>query len=118
MQSLISNLCYALPWGIVVSQVNIDEANAWSYHKWMLYVSSIHALALKILGLIILFGSGGSLVFSLADVLITDSVWAWALLRGYHRISRSVGARLRLPRRMAWMRQLYVKIWQSLRINA
>ncbi|KAF2858704.1 hypothetical protein K470DRAFT_220615 [Piedraia hortae CBS 480.64] len=59
-QSLISNLCWVLPWAIVMAKININPDNAWSYHA-------------------IVFG--GSLVFSFADILIVDVIWAWRILR-------------------------------------
>lgn len=60
-QSLVSNLCWVLPWAVAVTQINITEDNAWTYHS-------------------IVFG--GSLVFSSFDILVVDGVWAWTLLNG------------------------------------
>ena len=72
-QSLISNLCYVLPWAIAVSIVDLNPENAWSYHA-------------------IIFG--GSLVFSFVDIVLVDLVWAWTLLKG--RMSLPPIARARL----------------------
>lgn len=47
-QSLVSNLCWVLPWAVVVTRVGITEENAWTYHS-------------------VVFG--GSLVFSFFDIL-------------------------------------------------
>ena len=60
-QSLISNIFYVLPWAIVCQVVNINPANAWTYHSLVF---------------------GGSLVFSFVEILIVDMVWAWAFMRG------------------------------------
>ncbi|KAI5359625.1 hypothetical protein Slin14017_G105270 [Septoria linicola] len=60
-QSLASNLLWVLPWAIVVTKVDLNTENAWTYHS-------------------IVFG--GSLVFSLADIMLVDVIWAWALLNG------------------------------------
>ncbi|KAK3058476.1 hypothetical protein LTR09_000040 [Extremus antarcticus] len=65
-QSLISNLLWVLPWAVVVSKIGITPDDAWTYHS-------------------IVFG--GSLVFSLADIVIVDMVWAWTLLKGKMRLS-------------------------------
>ncbi|KAF2722017.1 hypothetical protein K431DRAFT_223136 [Polychaeton citri CBS 116435] len=64
-QSLISNLCWVLPWAIVCSVVILDSGNAWTYHS-------------------IVFG--GSLVFSFFDILIVDVLWAWRLAKGKMRV--------------------------------
>ncbi|KAK5712883.1 hypothetical protein LTR17_017852 [Elasticomyces elasticus] len=60
-QSLVSNICWVLPWAITVSKIGITPENAWMYHS-------------------IVFG--GSLVFSFFDILIVDLIWAWTLLKG------------------------------------
>lgn len=65
-QSLASNLLWVLPWAIVVTKVDLNPGNAWTYHC-------------------IVFG--GSLVFSLADIVLVDAVWAWALLKGRMTLS-------------------------------
>ncbi|KXT11028.1 hypothetical protein AC579_7327 [Pseudocercospora musae] len=65
-QSLASNLLWVLPWAIVVSVTKLNADNAWTYHS-------------------IVFG--GSLVFSLADIIIVDGVWAWMLKKGRMRVS-------------------------------
>jgi len=66
-QSLVSNLCWVLPWAIAVSRIGITPDDAWTYHS-------------------IVFG--GSLVFSLLDVLVFDAIWAWTLLKGHMTLSR------------------------------
>jgi hypothetical protein len=68
-QSLVSNLCWVLPWAIVVTRVGITEENAWTYHS-------------------VVFG--GSLVFSFVDILVWDVVWGWLLVRGKAKLSRVV----------------------------
>lgn len=60
-QSLVSNLCYVLPWAIVCQVVELSPENAWMYH-----------------GLVF----GGSLVFSFGEVVVVDGVWVWLLRRG------------------------------------
>ncbi|KAK1085299.1 hypothetical protein LTR48_004659 [Friedmanniomyces endolithicus] len=60
-QSLVSNLCWVLPWAIAVSRIGITLEDAWKYQS-------------------VVFG--GSLVFSFFDVLIVDCIWAWMLLKG------------------------------------
>jgi hypothetical protein len=65
-QSLVSNLCWVLPWAIVVTRVGITEDNAWTYHS-------------------VVFG--GSLVFSFFDILGFDVVWGWLLVRGRAKLS-------------------------------
>jgi hypothetical protein len=60
-QSLISNICWVLPWAIAVTKIGITPDNAWKYHS-------------------IVFG--GSLVFSFVDILIVDLIWAWTLMKG------------------------------------
>jgi hypothetical protein len=65
-QSLVSNLCWVLPWAIVVTRVGITEENAWTYHS-------------------VVFG--GSLVFSFVDILVWDVVWGWLLVRGKAKLS-------------------------------
>lgn len=59
-QSLISNVFYVLPWAIVCQVVNLNPANAWTYHSLVF---------------------GGSLVFSFVEILIVDILWAWISLR-------------------------------------
>jgi len=70
-QSLVSNLCWVLPWAIAVTRVGITPGNAWTYHS-------------------IVFG--GSLVFSFFDILIVDAIWCWTLLRGKMRLPPVNGA--------------------------
>ncbi|KAM0715045.1 hypothetical protein Q7P37_009510 [Cladosporium fusiforme] len=65
-QSLVSNLCWVLPWAIAVARIDITPEDAWTYHS-------------------IVFG--GSLVFSFFDILIWDGIWAWALWKGRMRLS-------------------------------
>ncbi|KAH8592170.1 hypothetical protein B0O99DRAFT_549470 [Bisporella sp. PMI_857] len=60
-QALGSNFLWMLPWAIAVSEIHMDEDNAWTYHS-------------------IIFG--GSLVFSFFTVSIVCSTWAWLLTRG------------------------------------
>ncbi|KAK0925703.1 hypothetical protein LTR91_025855 [Friedmanniomyces endolithicus] len=60
-QSLVSNLCWVLPWAIALSRIGITLEDAWKYQS-------------------VVFG--GSLVFSFFDVLIVDCIWAWMLLKG------------------------------------
>lgn len=60
-QSLASNLLWVLPWAIVVTKIELNPGNAWTYHS-------------------IVFG--GSLVFSLVDILLVEAIWAWMLLKG------------------------------------
>ena len=60
-QSLISNLCWVLPWAIAVTRIGITPDDAWTYHS-------------------IVFG--GSLVFSFVDIVIVDLSWAWTLVKG------------------------------------
>ncbi|KAF7197874.1 hypothetical protein HII31_00963 [Pseudocercospora fuligena] len=69
-QSLASNLLWVLPWAIVVSVTDLNADNAWTYHS-------------------IVFG--GSLVFSLADIIIVDAVWAWMLKKGRMGLPPLVG---------------------------
>ena len=71
-QSLVSNLCWVLPWAIVVVKVGITPEDAWKYHS-------------------IVFG--GSLVFSFFDILIVDAIWAWTLLRGRMTVPLVTGTR-------------------------
>ncbi|TKA82177.1 hypothetical protein B0A55_02036 [Friedmanniomyces simplex] len=70
-QSLVSNLCWVLPWAIAVSKIGITLEDAWKYHS-------------------VVFG--GSLVFSFFDILIVDYLWAWMLLKGRMTLP-PVGAR-------------------------
>jgi hypothetical protein len=60
-QSLISNICYVLPWAIVCQVVDLNPDNAWTYHSLVF---------------------GGSLVFSFVEIVIVDAVWAWRFLKG------------------------------------
>lgn len=71
-QSLVSNLCYVLPWAIVVTTIKLNPADAWTYHSLVF---------------------GGSLVFSFFDILIFDGLWIWRLLKGKMRLPqiRDVG---------------------------
>jgi hypothetical protein len=70
-QSLVSNICWVLPWAIVVTKVNITPETAWTYHS-------------------IVFG--GSLVFSFVDILIFDLIWVWTLLKGKMRLPPVINA--------------------------
>jgi hypothetical protein len=70
-QSLVSNICWVLPWAIVVTKVNITPETAWTYHS-------------------IVFG--GSLVFSFVDILVFDLIWAWTLLKGKMRLPPVINA--------------------------
>ncbi|KAE8395058.1 hypothetical protein BDV23DRAFT_195315 [Aspergillus alliaceus] len=60
-QSLISNLCYVLPWAVVCQVVDLNQANAWTYHSLVF---------------------GGSLVFTFVEIIIVDLLWSWRLLGG------------------------------------
>lgn len=60
-QSLVSNIFYVLPWAIVCQVVDLNPANAWTYHSLVF---------------------GGSLVFSFVEILFIDMLWGWRLLRG------------------------------------
>ncbi|KAF2008468.1 hypothetical protein BU24DRAFT_445489 [Aaosphaeria arxii CBS 175.79] len=60
-QSLASNLLYVLPWAIVCQVANLNADDAWTYHSLVF---------------------GGSLVFSFADILVVDGLWAWTLMSG------------------------------------
>ncbi|KAL3440383.1 hypothetical protein BJX65DRAFT_316687 [Aspergillus insuetus] len=60
-QSLISNICYVLPWAIVCQVVDLNPENAWTYHSLVF---------------------GGSLVFSFVEIAIVDFFWAWRFLKG------------------------------------
>lgn len=60
-QSLVSNICYVLPWAIVCQVGHLNADDAWTYHSFVF---------------------GGSLVFSFFDVLFFVSLWAWKLSRG------------------------------------
>jgi Na+-driven multidrug efflux pump len=64
-QSLASNLLYVLPWAVVCQVLELDAGNAWTYHSLVF---------------------GGSLVFSLVDVLVVDAVWVWTLVTGRARL--------------------------------
>lgn len=59
--SLISNICYVLPWAIVCQTANLDTSNAWLYHAFVF---------------------GGSLVFSFVLAPIVVAVWGWTLCQG------------------------------------
>jgi len=72
-QSLISNICWVLPWAIVVTQIGITPDDAWKYHS-------------------IVFG--GSLVFSFLDIVIVDFIWAWTLVKGRMSLPPVTEARL------------------------
>ena len=72
-QSLISNLCWVLPWAIVVTQIGITPDDAWKYHS-------------------IVFG--GSLVFSFLDIVIVDFIWVWTLVKGRMSLPPVTEARL------------------------
>lgn len=65
-QSLASNLLWVLPWAIAMQNVNLKPEHAWTYHS-------------------VVFG--GSMVFSLADIILVDAVWAYALLKGKMMLS-------------------------------
>ncbi|EXJ77923.1 hypothetical protein A1O3_09082 [Capronia epimyces CBS 606.96] len=60
-QSLVSNICYVLPWAIVCQVGHLNAKDAWTYHSFVF---------------------GGSLVFSFFDVLLFVILWAWKLHRG------------------------------------
>ncbi|GIZ42314.1 hypothetical protein CKM354_000558900 [Cercospora kikuchii] len=66
-QSLASNLLWVLPWAIVVTKVDLNPQNAWTYHS-------------------VVFG--GSLVFSLSVIIAAASAWTWALLKGRMTLRR------------------------------
>ena len=72
-QSLISNLCWVLPWAVVVTQIGITPDDAWKYHS-------------------IVFG--GSLVFSFLDIVIVDFIWVWTLVKGRMSLPPVTEARL------------------------
>lgn len=72
-QSLVSNLCWVLPWAIVVTKIDLSPKNAWTYHS-------------------IVFG--GSLVFSFFDVIIFNGLFVWRLMKGTMRLSPIRGADL------------------------
>jgi len=71
-QSLVSNVCWVLPWAIAATKLGITPEDAWTYHS-------------------IVFG--GSLVFSFFDILIVDGVWAWLLRKGRMTLPPVVTAR-------------------------
>eukprot|EP01055_Gregarina_sp_Pseudo9_P000220 Gregarina_sp_Pseudo_9__219@NODE_1141_length_1846_cov_57_805202_g1068_i0_p1_GENE_NODE_1141_length_1846_cov_57_805202_g1068_i0NODE_1141_length_1846_cov_57_805202_g1068_i0_p1_ORF_typecomplete_len515_score146_96MatE/PF01554_18/7_6e10MatE/PF01554_18/1_2e04MatE/PF01554_18/0_084Polysacc_synt_C/PF14667_6/2_6e03Polysacc_synt_C/PF14667_6/1_2e07Polysacc_synt_C/PF14667_6/2_7e03Polysacc_synt_C/PF14667_6/9_9e02_NODE_1141_length_1846_cov_57_805202_g1068_i01931737 len=71
-QSLASNLLYILPWAIVVTVVDLNPDNAWTYHSLIF---------------------GGSLVFSFVDILLVDALWAWALLKGRMKLPPLAGTK-------------------------
>jgi Na+-driven multidrug efflux pump len=58
-QSLVSNIVYVLPWAIVCQVRKLNSGDAWTYHS-------------------VVFG--GSLVFSLFDVMFFDVFWVRRLL--------------------------------------
>ena len=60
-QSLASNILYVLPWAIVCQIADLDDKNAWTYHRFVF---------------------GGSLVFSFILIFIVVSLWAWTLFTG------------------------------------
>ncbi|THH12805.1 hypothetical protein EUX98_g9786, partial [Antrodiella citrinella] len=60
-QSLIVNICYALPWAIALPLIGITPDTAWTYQKWVF---------------------GGSLVVSLGTILVMDTLWAFYLRGG------------------------------------
>ena len=60
-QSLVSNICYVLPWAVVCQVVALNADNAWTYYRFVF---------------------GGSLVFSFVDVLVVDALWVWVLVSG------------------------------------
>lgn len=64
-QSLVSNLCYVLPWAIVCQILELSSNDAWTYYSFVFR---------------------GSLVFSFVDVLIVDAVWIWTLMTGKARL--------------------------------
>lgn len=66
-QSLLSNLCWVLPWAIVITVIDLNPNDAWTYHS-------------------IVFG--GSLVFTFFDILVFDALWVWRLLKRKMRLSR------------------------------
>ncbi|RMX81113.1 hypothetical protein D0869_07054 [Hortaea werneckii] len=71
-QSLVSNICWVLPWAIAVTKIGITPDDAWTYHS-------------------IVFG--GSLVFSFFDILLVDGVWAWCLAKGRMTVRAGTNAR-------------------------
>ncbi|KAI7240470.1 hypothetical protein KC330_g1189 [Hortaea werneckii] len=71
-QSLVSNICWVLPWAIAVTKIGITPDDAWTYHS-------------------IVFG--GSLVFSFFDILLVDGVWAWCLAKGRMTVRAVTNAR-------------------------
>ena len=66
-QALGSNLCWMLPWAIVVTVLSLPSSLAWTYYA-------------------VIFG--GALVFDLLDVRLTLLIWIHRLSRGKLR-SRS-----------------------------
>lgn len=64
-QSLVSNLCWVLPWAVVVTKIKLNPEDAWTYHS-------------------IVFG--GSLVFSFFDIVFFDGLWISRLLKGKMRL--------------------------------
>ncbi|RMZ08770.1 hypothetical protein D0860_04525 [Hortaea werneckii] len=72
-QSLVSNICWVLPWAVAVTKIGITTGDAWTYHS-------------------IVFG--GSLVFSFFDILLVDAVWAWCLAKGRMTVRAVTNARM------------------------
>ncbi|KAK6524064.1 hypothetical protein TWF694_005729 [Orbilia ellipsospora] len=60
-QSLGSNIFYVLPWCIALKKIDMNEDNAWTYHRWIF---------------------GGSLVVSFGIILVVDLIWAFRLKSG------------------------------------
>ena len=61
-------MLYVLPWAIACQVASLDSTRAWTYHSLVF---------------------GGSLVFSLACVLVVDAVWLWRLRGGRLRVGRA-----------------------------
>ena len=59
-----------LPWAIACQVADLNPDDAWTYHSLVF----------------------GGLVFSLADILIVDGLWAWTLLTGKARLEKWVEA--------------------------
>ena len=70
-QSLVSNICWVLPWAIAVTKIGITPEDAWTYHS-------------------IVFG--GSLVISFFDILLVDAAWAWTMMKGRMNLPPVTGA--------------------------
>lgn len=71
-QSLVSNICWVLPWAVAVTKIGITPNDAWTYHS-------------------IVFG--GSLVFSFFDILLVDAIWAWCLAKARMTVRAVTNAR-------------------------